>query len=665
MSRYESLRQNEQNILRRTRTFLLEKKYVISEKGEKKKKVLVKNDPITESWNKLDSSQRTEIFETIPLIYALSKKDPKNIKLADMESILSEDRNWSSFGKKWLLDLFKLIKKRKNSEVLYQSFVDNIIRTVILPNAPTMKSLNNNLPISDFIHGDMKGTDGFYSILKKNGHMSTGSKEFTADVILFWGNKNAGRQFLDGKLPLKSIKVKSGSKILIDIDGKTSMACVSLKALDGRVGKIGKFLVTKYGDGTEEIESISDTQNESIELSENWVTDTISKIKEIPSKIVDKIKSLYENFKNWATEFYDGIKKIFNPSGATVSTAKKESDEMKNESEELIKEFDNMLSEHIQSNGLILKEASDKMKIQVPITSCFGEKLNKWYSKFNGDISSFNTSFLELKSKTQSYSSTVNLKIVFRDIDTESTDFKSNTDKIIKFFGKDLPSAMKSPGEKVKQTSKCKYLMVGNQPFSISKEDLKPMLFIDANLKSIPILNNMINDLVKESVDTPKGISNLISFASQLTGEAIFGGAYNIPLVKYDGKEVVHILGTRKEYEKQNTQKLIKYFKDNKTLPVVAIKIYPPKSKTGGVSPYYSIMLYTLADYREEELESGTPDERPIEEKLYYNEIAFKCNKGSDFAFTIESDTQSNAAKLVKSIKVTQQLESDVLIEPS
>lgn len=662
MSRYESIRRNEKAVLKRTRMFLREEKYAVNEKENEKKKVLVKNDPITELWNELDSSKRTEIFETIPLIYALSKKNPKNITLQDMESILSQDRNWSSFGKEWLLKLFKIIKKRKNPDLLYQSFVDNIIRTVILPNAPTMKSLNNNQPISDFIHANMKGSGGFYSLLKKNGHMSEGSKEFTADVVLFWGDKNAGRLFLDGKLPLKSIKIKSDSKILIDIDGKTSMACVSLKALDGRVGKVGKFLVTKYGDGTEEIESVSDSQIESVELSENWVTDAISKIKQIPSNIVEKIKSLYDKFKNWVTGLYDGIKNIFNPSSAIVSQAKKESDQMKKESEELMKEFDDMLTEHIQSNGLMLKEASDKMKVQVPITSCFGEKLNKWYSKFNGNISNFGAAFTTLKSKTQSYSSTVNLKVVFKDLDIESNDFKLVENKLTKFFGQDLSSAMKSPGKKIKATSDCKYLLLNNKPFSISKEELKPVLFIDANLKSIPILNNMINDLVKESVDTPKGLANLVSFASQLTGEAIFGGAYEIPLVKYDGKEVVHILGTRKEYEKEHTEKLINYFKDNKTLPVVAIKIYPPKSKTGGISPYYAIMLYTLADYREDELASGTPDERPIEEKLYYNEIAFKCNKGSDFAFTIESDTQSNAAKLVKSLVVTQQLESNTLI---
>lgn len=81
-----------------------------------------------------------------------------------------------------------------------------------------------------------------------------------------------------------------------------------------------------------------------------------------------------------------------------------------------------------------------------------------------------------------------------------------------------------------------------------------------------------------------------------------------------------------------------------KTLPIIGLKIYPPKSKSGGLSTYYSILMYSLSDY------TGSAGTKPLDKDFKYNVIAFKCNSGSDFAFTVESDTTLTGDKVINAL---------------
>jgi hypothetical protein len=151
----------------------------------------------------------------------------------------------------------------------------------------------------------------------------------------------------------------------------------------------------------------------------------------------------------------------------------------------------------------------------------------------------------------------------------------------------------------------------------------------------------MIEDLLKKSksLKTSEAIGSLIKFSTELNAEAIFGAATDIPLIKYDGTKIMKF-GSRKNYEESHKIKMMDYFKSIKTLPIIGLKIYPPKSKE--TVTYYVVLLYTLSDY------NGGESTKPMEGDFVYNVISFKCNSGSDFAFAIESDTTISGDKISK-----------------
>ncbi len=155
----------------------------------------------------------------------------------------------------------------------------------------------------------------------------------------------------------------------------------------------------------------------------------------------------------------------------------------------------------------------------------------------------------------------------------------------------------------------------------------------NANFVAIQMLNNMVNEYLKKTnkSSTKDAISNLVKFATEINAEAVFGAAIDVPLIKYDGKVIIKY-GSRDKYEVSHTKKMVDYFNSAKTIPIIGLRISPVQSKASDVSAYYSITLYCLADYK------GSSDGKPKDSDFIYNQIAFKCNSGSEFTFVIESD---------------------------
>ena len=123
----------------------------------------------------------------------------------------------------------------------------------------------------------------------------------------------------------------------------------------------------------------------------------------------------------------------------------------------------------------------------------------------------------------------------------------------------------------------------------------------------------------------------MIKFATEINAEAVFGAAIDVPLIKYDGKVIVKY-GSRNTYESNHTKKMVEFFNSARTIPIIGLKISPVQSKSSDVSSYYSITLYCLSDYK------GSDSSKPKDVDFMYNQIAFKCNSGSEFTFVVESD---------------------------
>jgi hypothetical protein len=641
MGRYEELHRNQTKVLNETRKLVRGTKSLVSEK-----KTVVKDagDLITQQWSELVKNpvRKTGVFETIPLVYAMSTSSPDDMTISEMKGILSQNKDWDSNAKSWLMTLIELIG---NDKKLYRSFVDNIVYGKILSKSgDDLKDLNGGEPISDFIHGSISGKNGFYNLLPKDSK----SKEFTADVILFWNNSNVAKDVLRAgpDSPLNNMAPNDEDPNLVDLDDGTLMACVSLKALEGKIGKLTKFVVNKYADGSMEMVSQDET-NENLQINEglfssmaNMFSSALGWVKN--TKIAKKLKEWYDSFKNWSKNLFDMITKIVSPTSPSVTKAKTQFDRIKKDADELLSEFDKELSEHLKRNGIT--EASDTEEIQ--ISNCFAKKLESWYQKFNSDVSQYNKTFQDFGTKISRYEKSKFLKIQFESLDTENKSFQDWIASVKTFMEDELGKTKE--GTIISSKSDCRFLMKGNKPFKISRAKLKPILMSNANFTSISIINDIIDQFIGSfsETDTDKALNDLIKFSTELNSEAIFGGVYEIPLIKYDGTKILK-LGTRKKYEEETVKNMSKQLKGIDTLPIVGIKVYPSGKEKGSVIPtYYSIIMYGVAEMIEN-IEKGKTDTRSIEEKLLYNEIMFSCNSGSQFRFAIESPTRITGKQLL------------------
>ena len=614
MSRYESLRENERKVLQRTRKFLVEAPRVKKEPPTENEQLVL------DSWKNLKN--KTKVFETIPLIYALYQKPDEYVTAQDMIDVLNISHDWDESGKIWILTLLNKIKK---DEKAYQTFISTVVEAIVSRGGPSLKDLNGGKVINDFIHGSITK---FYSELKKNSQYNKDSKTFTADVVVLWGPGSAST-VLSGR-QLKEMEPTSESLVLL-ADKKTLMGCVSLKALDGRVGKVTTLFQAKFGKSFGEgkvdegiFDGVSDMFSTAIEKAKN-------------SKIFSKIKEVFTKFTTWAKTTVDIIKSVFSPNSKEVLEAKSKNEEIVDDAEMLLKEFDKELQEHYSKLGKPITEASEDEAIQ--ISSCFRKQLLTWYSSFENDTKNFNKMFLEFNSKASKFATTNYFRLSFTSLPEKTKEYSLELNRINHMIKK-VKTAKEEELQKKRRTS-CLLLNSGSTPLTFTRKELKTILMSNANYVSLSLINNMVDQYLSKSksLKTADSLESLIKFATELNAEAIFGAAVDIPLIKYDGKQIIKF-GSRGDYEKEHSKKMADYFASVKTLPVIGLKIYPPRGSTA----YYSIIMYSLADY------TGSESIKPTDADFKYNVISFKCNSGSDFTFAVESDNTNTGDKILKAL---------------
>jgi hypothetical protein len=697
MGRYQELHENESKILSGIRSFIRENKYFISEK-DKTSKIKTKGskvkpsgknvaksksqqktsgkrtitkkpsdtqkkseDKVIEQWNLMAKNPvtKTAILETIPLVYALIGGSPNKVTYSQIRKlIISDDYDWNPKAKDWLTGMFDIIDKSDAPSGLRGSFRENIIYGKILSkDGESISDINGGEKISDFIHKSIKGEgtgkkrkNGFYDILTQDSK----SKEFTADVVVFWGGgKGVGKKVLDGTIPIDSFVPNETNSTLISEKYGVTMACISLKALHGKIGKIKKFIVNHYTDGSSQMlfsdDEVDESINENNELNENLFSsmkDMVSKFMTTVSNtaVAKKIIGWYNDFKKWSSETYNKITQIISPSSPEVNESQSEFNQLKKEADELLAEFDNQMNEYIKTHGLT--EASENTPI--PITDCYAKKIESWYSSFDKRMTNYNKKFIEFGTMVQQYQNDDLLRIQFKTLNTSLSSFKEWKDSVKTFVTTELKEAKKHPGDFISSRSKCRELLYSDEKFVKSREEMKPILMSAANFASLDTINGIIKrySTVSTKENSLGALNNIVKIATEFNAEAIYGGAFDIPLIKYDGTKILR-LGSRKSYEDKATDYLVSKIKDmNKKLPVIGIKVYPSDAKGSIIPTWYQVIAYTLAEYIEN-TEAGVEDTRPIEERLSYNVIMFSCNSGSEFAFSIEGTGRITGTQLL------------------
>lgn len=576
---------------------------------------------IGQSWK--DLSNRTKVFETIPLIYAVSEKD--DLTADDMITILNKPFDWDTAGKDWLM---KVLKKIRNDEKAFDTFKKMVVAGTVDPGAPTLKSVYNGEPVSGFIHNNITK---FYAKLKSVSKYNEKSKTFTADVVLFWGPGKVQDAF-QGDL-LQGMKPDSESLIKLK-DGNTVMACVSLKALEGRVGKVTAFFTDKFGD-----QSVLSTESIINSIDEGLIDlfkGAVSKVNDVGSAAIKKAKEYLTDFTEWVKETKDEITDVFSVSNENITESEIEIKEMQEDADDVLSAFNQEIVEHFNRTGKPITEASDDEPIHVSL--CFKTKLLAWYSKFDNSKKKYNTAFTDFEKVVNQYESKNFFRLKFESLSETNRDFKNEMNRIESMM-KRVKTAKPKTGTDTPKKQKCAPIFDGEKPLQFTRKELKNILMSNANFVAIGMLSKMVEDYLKKTNkrNTKEAIQNLVKFATQINAEAIFGGAIDVPLIKYNGKVIIKY-GSRDKYEDNHSTNMVNYFNSAKTIPIIGLRIVPSKGKTGELSTYYAITIYCLSDYK------GTTGSTPKDSDFTYNVIAFKCNSGSDFTFAVEADSTADGS---------------------
>lgn len=580
---------------------------------------------IEQSWKSL--SNKTKVFESIPLIYAVSDKE--DLSADEIISILNKPYDWDPAGKTWLLTV---LKKIKNDTKAFDTFKKVVIAGTIDPGAPSLKDLYNGQPVSGFIHNNITK---FYAKLKSVSKYNEKSKTFTADVVLLWGDGKVQDVF-QGDL-LRGMKPDAESLIKLN-DGKTIMACVSLKALEGRVGKVTTLFVDKFGG-----EQISTNESISEPIAEGVMDlfkNAVSTVKDAGSTVIKKAKEYVADFTEWVKNAKDELTDIFTPSSKYVSDSQVEVKEMQEDAEDVLAAFDEEIVEHFNRSGKPITEASDDEPIQV--SACFRNKILTWYSKFNNNTKKYNTVFTDFQKIVSEYSTKNFFRLRFESLPTQSKEYQNKMREIESII-KRVKSAKENTTGMVSKKQKCQPLYEGSKPLAFTRKELKNMLMSNANFVAISMLSRMVEDYLRKTNkrNTKDAITNLVKFATQINAEAIFGGAIDVPLIKYNGKVIIKY-GSRDKYEDNHTKNMVEYFNSAKTIPIIGLKITPSSGKAGEIATYYNITIFCLSDYK------GSAGSKPKDSDFVYNEIAFKCNSGSEFTFAVEADKTRSGDSVTK-----------------
>jgi hypothetical protein len=625
MNRYKVLLENERKILTCVKKLIREvngKKRHMNEKKNADENMNPNEKIIIDSWKSL--SNKTKVFETIPLIFAVTDKE--NLTANDMIGILNKNYDWDAAGKDWLLTLLEKIKDDKKA---YQTFNDVVIAGIVNSDAPTLKELYGGNKVDGFIHANITK---FYKKLKSVSKHNKDSKTFTADVVLFWGPGSVQDAF-QGDL-LKGMKPAGESLIKLK-DNTTVMACVSLKALQGRVGKVSKLFQSKFG-----VDVLPSPTNEGVA---DMVKNTISKMKDVGSNVIKKITEYMTEFTDWAKEIKSHIVNIFSPTSKSVVDAQVEVKEMSDSADELLKEFDKEIVEHMNRSNKPITEASEDEPVQ--ITACFRDQLLRWYAKFDNDTKQYNKIFNEFQNTVKEYSTKNFFRLKFESLPENNLEFIEELKRIEGIIDS-VKKAKENPTSTTeKSPNKCYVLFNGTTPITFTRKDLKTILMSNANFVAISMLNNMVNDYLKtvKTSDTKAAVTSLVKFATEINAEAIFGGAVDVPLIKYNGISIIKY-DSRDKYEVKHNNKMVEYFSSIKTLPIIGLKITPVRNKSTAVSTYYSISLFSLSDYK------GSTNPTPMDKDFIYNYISLYCISGKSFSFAVESGSTLNGDAVSKKL---------------
>jgi len=577
----------------------------------------IKPGPFIKWLDSLTMVKKTAWFELIPVVQAMSGKSKLTVNIMSDTISKKSGLDWGE-GKDnidWITnELIYVAKNKKDLDYVNNEYLPKATGTPLFLRG-------SNTP-SSFLWSKINTT--FYKWVKESGIEK--NKDFTADVILFWGITDPKSEEDLIRKAIEKPKVVKGS--LIDLGNGKFMACVSLKAgVEARMGKVTSYLAGQAGLDAD------DTTNEAI-INESWITDKLTQASD------------------WFKEKFQQVKQFFNDLGKTITDTvnKLPGVSQAEQTAAAIDNLENWLEEYDNNNPTLTEGKEDSGPIFCD--TCIQERvknIQKYIKSFEKGVSLDDLSKQAMELEKLRF-----FKYKITDIDKNVVKAKkAGLDRLVNTiitakpanpnssnYNKAIKAGYKEPK---RSTNKCKLLDLA----PLDRHEIKNLLFISANANGIKVLNTMFQSILTSvqpyKKNAPKARESFIRYVVNLNAQSIFGGSGQLPLIKYNGKSITY-LGTKTDYVNKYTKKIDNDFGESK-LPILSMIITPvERAKNEKETPfYYSLALYTLYSVEKEKGDNV---------QMKYASINFKCNSGSKFAFVIEADNEVTANSLEKKLSV-------------
>jgi len=677
MGRYDELHKNNSIVLQEVRTLISKSKKVhesVSNLKEDTNYVYVSNEftgkileYVNQQWKDLGDA-RTAVLETIPLLFAIN---PTISTPADVSSLLSQDYDWHPKAKDWFSKFFKglekvtsksvestkeklskvmKIKGKDNEKEEYDKLISSLGNsgfkyfTKVICEGKVLgggSSLNDIAGKFDrFIHSKIEDFYGSFG----RAAMKGGSKKFTADVILVYGNSSVN-DLINKKELTKDYTVSPSNDMLVDLsDGKTKLSFVSLKA-QGRIGKVGSLgtIFDRYAKQLDEQEIQEDSSNNQKKpIEESFfssVADAIDSAKSLGKKGLDKLESYWGKSKSWFIDWIQSIKKMGQD---FISFSKAEATSQEKASQRIEK----MMKELDQFNQI--DESSD-MDEDISLTTCFQEQLKQLGKdlKIDNDpnFSKIKSKFDSLGKNLSKYENDKIFRFSYPGLKQKLITSEQTLDNLRTLYNAIISA---KPVSSPKRVGSCTEIKIAKK-IKVSRNTIKEFLWQYSNVKAIPVIEYFVNDIYQKATQKYQNSEDIrayvIKMCTEINAEAVFGNSGDLPLVKFDTGKILR-LGQRDKYIEKKTQSLSKTFKSENTPPVVAVRICQTSAKNLQGDPYafFQISMFILSDV---DVEDTNINEIP-NSAFTYGSINFKNNQGTQFVFVQEVDAQRDGDSLMK-----------------
>lgn len=566
---------------------------------------------IYDTYNKIENPLDTQLKETWPLYVIFGDTGNYHddaLKLIKEWNYLSEEIDtWiepymSNPLMTKALEKNQLFKFYNSKKFYFESISGRLSGT-------TLERINGKP--TGFIHKDI---EIFYKNFNESKYAGKDdSKENTGDVVLLYGCSPE-----DVYSALKENRVMAVDNSLSEIADNQSkptgkkFAIVSLKAGEGRVGKVLKYLGSEI-EIPSATPSLRNPQKLGPEDFKNEIFNDIfiekSLLNEIEffnalrsnlTRIISKVGNLPDLIKNLWEDFTRKIKaltsKLYNILLTSISQ----------DTKVIAAKYNNLitLQEKIKSETLLNEKKDGPVEISHTLYTNVRYFVNE-VEKIN-----FHSLFGDIIQKSQ----TLNENNIYQ-IDIEGIDETS----IQNIKNEIINDIWKNHFYNKIHNQMCSTKKVSCDPaVYVERTIFQPMLLFNSNIIAMEFFQSFLNRIISQSggLSEQKRIrEEFIKLAASISAEAIFGKNEKLPLIKFTGKEILR-LGKKEEYS--TGKSLNEYDRDFK-LGRFRIK----KIDNGN---YFVIYMYVLFDIKIE-------DDQVVP---YYSQLELRSDSGSKFAFKAE-----------------------------